>query len=261
MKALRLATIVAASLGAPSVGFADTGPTGGQTGAFTMSYKTGELLGEAASRVESTIPSDEAITWEVYVPETYHPESPPGLFVFVSPVRYGTVPGKWRRVMDRHNLIWISANKSGNRVEVARRLLFAILAIVVAEKNYTVDTERYYVSGFSGGGKVASRIATDYAQTFSGAFYIGGADFWEEDRPRYIDDIRTNRYVFLAGSEDEALRQTRQVFRAYRAAGVDNSELMIIRGMGHRTPTESDFEDAIVFLDSEKPGSETGLKF
>ncbi len=220
------------------------------TGEFTATFTTAELLGEAASRLEAVIPADEVITWEVYVPPGYRHDNPPGLLVFVSPIPSGELPGKWRKVLDEHNLIWISANQSGNRVVVARRMLFAVLAILVAERNFSVDTDRLYVSGFSGGGKVASRLATAHAQTFTGGLFIGGVEVWQDTLPRDIEVMKSNRYVFLCGSEDQALRSCRQASRAYAAEGINNTELMIIRGMGHRTPNTSDFEDAIVFLDS-----------
>ena len=171
-------------------------------------------------------------------------------FVFVSPIASGKLPGKWREVLEEHNLIWISANKAGNRVVVARRMLFAVLAILVAEQNYAVDTDRLYISGFSGGGKVASRIATAHAQTFTGGFFIGGVEVWQDEPPGDLEVMKANRYVLLCGSEDQALRSCRQAARAYAAEGIENTELMIIRGMGHNTPGASDFEEAIVFLDS-----------
>jgi hypothetical protein len=52
--------------------------------------------------------------------------------------------------------------------------------------------------------------------------------------------------------EDQALRSTRQAFRACNAECIWNADVMMIRGMGHNTPDTSDFEKAIVFLDSRQ---------
>ncbi len=70
------------------------------------------------------------------------------------------------------------------------------------------------------------------------------------ESPRSIEIMKSNRYVFLYGSNDQALRSCKQASRAYRAEGIDKSELMVIRGMGHDTPDATDFERAIAFLDS-----------
>lgn len=247
MKRLEQLLSIAVLIGvSPTAGVAESPPTG----AFTATYTTAELLGEEALRVEPVILPDEAISWEIYVPPDYRPDAPAGLFVFVSPIASGKLPGKWRRVMDEHNLIWVGANQSGNRVVVSRRMLFAVLAILVAERSYSLDSDRLYVSGFSGGGKVASRLATAHAQTFTGGFFIGGVEVWRQELPHDIEVMRSNRYVILCGSNDQALRSCRQASRAYSAEGIDNTETMVIRGMGHNTPDTADFEKAIVFLDT-----------
>jgi len=250
MKRFRIIGILLALVCGQAGAAANAAPETPRTGAFTLTYTTAELLGDDAARVEPVIPQDEPITWEIYVPPGYRPAAPPGLFVYVSPMQTGKVPGKWRRILDEHNLIWIGANRSGNRVVVGRRMLFAVLAILVAEQGYAVDTSRLYVSGFSGGGKVASRLATAHAQTFTGGFFIGGVEVWHDEHPDNIEFMRSNRYVFLCGSNDQALRSCKQATRAYNAAGVEATELMIIRGMGHDTPDTSDFEKAIIFLDA-----------
>ncbi len=242
--------ILVALLGASTVSNADTGTVSPQTGAFTASYTTKALLGEAASRIESLISLDELITWEIYVPPGYRPDSPAGLLVYVSPSPSGALPRGWSRIMDEHNLIWISANESGNRALVPRRVLLSILAISAAQQTYAVDAERVYISGFSGGGKVASMVATDYAETFKGGIFICGVEFWQGERPRYFDYIKSNHYVFLTGDHDQALEPTKRVFRAYRKAGIESTNLIVIRNMGHSTPKNHDLAKAIVFLDS-----------
>ena len=92
-------------------------------GEFMVSATLPELLGEeSASRFEGVVEPDEAIEWQVYVPESYDREAPAGLMVYISPMDSGEIPGRWKEVMDAGNLIWIGANKSGNRIRVARRV-------------------------------------------------------------------------------------------------------------------------------------------
>jgi hypothetical protein len=221
-----------------------------QTGAFTASFTTKELLGEAASQIDSVISQDEALTWEVYVPPGYRSDSPAGLLVYISPMASGALPRKWDRVMDQHNLIWISANRSGNRVPVPRRILLATLSILVAERSYAVDSKRVFISGFSGGGKVASTVAASNPNLFSGGIFIGGAESSRLEGTDYFQNMNSNRYVFLTGSKDKAYGQTRLGFRAFRDAGVEHTKFMVVHGMNHRTPEYSDLAEAIEFLDS-----------
>jgi predicted esterase len=225
-----------------------------RTGDFAITLSPGELLGDAAQKVASVFPADEPITWRAYVPDGYDSDSPPGIVVYVSPNQSGTLPQGWSSVMDEHNLIWISANKSGNRILVPRRVLKAILALNAIQQEYVLDESRIYVAGFSGGGKVASMIATDYANTFNGGLFICGVEFWEVDEPRHYKAIKSNSYVFLTGERDHALESTRRVYRKYQDAGVPNILLVVVRNMGHANPPRREISRAIEFLDADIPG-------
>lgn len=236
-----------------------TGPCGAagevvQMGEFEVTHALEELINAASTEMtESIIAPDEPISWEIYVPESYSSERPAGLLVYVSPSPSGEIPSRWKSVLDDHNLIWISANNSGNRVLLSRRVLFAIVGPTVVKQNYVIDDERIYVSGLSGGGKTASMVAIDHAKLFKGAIYNCGVEAWRVDQPEMIEQIRTNHYVFVTGDFDQALESTKRVYRAYKKAGIGNSKLMVIRNMGHQNPERHEFDKAIRYLDSRLP--------
>ena len=225
-----------------------------RTGAFSITMTSQELLGEGSENLQSVIASDEEILWRIYIPKSYSIDSPAGVVVYVSPGRSGAIPRRWASVMDDHNLIWIGANQSGNRVLASRRVLKAILGLEVVRQRYTIDEGRIYIAGFSGGGKVASMIATDFATTFVGGIFICGVEPWKADEPPNIEAIRSNRYVFLTGERDQALESTKRVYRGYRAAGVPNIKLIVVRGMGHSNPPRNEFTKAIEFLETATNG-------
>jgi predicted peptidase len=223
-----------------------------QVGEFTASATLPELLGpESAQRFEGVVQPDEAIEWQVYVPESYDPEMPAGLMVYISPSDSGAIPGSWKDVMAAENLIWIGANDSGNRARVARRVTYAMVAPAVIARDYQVDSSRVYVSGFSGGGRVASMVAPEYPSVFKGAIFICGVNDWGNRKPADLETIQANRYVFLTGRKDFNRSETRSVHRSYKRAGVDNVLLMDISGMDHRNPSAAKFAEAIAFLDAE----------
>ena len=226
-----------------------------RTGEFDLTYALDELLNADSTRmVESIVSPDEPISWEVYVPASYSPERPAGLLVYVSPSPFGEIPRDWKSVLDEYNLIWISANNSGNRELVSRRVLFAIVGPTAVKRDYKVDDERVYVSGFSGGGKTASMVAIDHADIFIGAIYNCGVEPWQVDKPLMIEQIRVNHYVFVTGEFDQALESTKRVYRAYKKAGIEHSKLMVIRNMPHQNPDGHDFAKAIRYLDSRLEG-------
>jgi hypothetical protein len=85
-------------------------------GEVSLEATAHEILGDDATTLfGSALDPDEVNEWALYVPESYDPESPAGLLVFISPTDSGRMPGRYRQVLDDNNLIWIGANHSGNR--------------------------------------------------------------------------------------------------------------------------------------------------
>ena len=168
-----------------------------QTGEFQLTFTLAEVAGADSARALGTIiPPDEPITWEIYVPEGYDPEKPAGLMVYISPSRSGEIPRRWKSVMDNRNIIWIAANHSGNRIRAIRRATYALAAPTVAGKHYDIDPERIYLSGLSGGGRMAGMVAAVYPQVFKGAIFNCGIDFWGEDLPEQFEIFKQNYFVF-----------------------------------------------------------------
>ena len=56
------------------------------------------------------------------------------------------MPDAWTSVLERHNLMWIGAENSGNEVHVARRVGMALLAVDIAREQGVAD--RVLLSGF-----------------------------------------------------------------------------------------------------------------
>ena len=222
-----------------------------ETGESQLTYTFTEVAGAGAARaVESIISPDETITWEIYVPDGYQPNKPAGLLVYVSPSASGQIPGRWKSVMDEYNIIWIAANRSGNKTPAGRRAAFALVAPTLAAKRYKIDLDRIYVSGFSGGGKMAGMLAADYPQLFSGAIYNCGINPLDKHPAKDIELFKNNHYVFVTGTSDHARDQTEKVYRQYLKSGIINSKLMVVRNMAHENPGRADFSEAIQYLDS-----------
>jgi predicted peptidase len=150
--------------------------------------------------------------------------------------------------MDQQNLIYIAANNSGNKVLTSRRMVLALFAVRALGQHYAFDTSRINVSGFSGGGRVASRIATQYPDVFTGALYICGVDFWKKDKTPNVDRLLQNRFVFLTGTRDFNQRETRQIQKRYIKAGAQHTKLIIVPDMAHKHPDAIYLTEALQFL-------------
>jgi hypothetical protein len=74
-------------------------------------------------------------------------------------------------------------------------------------------------------------------------------DFWNEDVIRDMDRVLNNRYVFVTGSRDFNLNETRMVYNKYLKAGAKNSLLEVESGMSHELPSAKTLATALDFLD------------
>ena len=242
----------------PAIAFSENQAAGGDQQITTT---TSELLGEEqAHQYRKILSPDKTISWEVYLPRNDSNELP-GVLVYISPRASGEIDPRWREVMDQQNLIYIGANESGNRKYTNRRMVLATLAVKALAQQYSFDTAKINVSGFSGGGRVASLVASQYPEVFTGALYICGVNFWKKSQTPRVERVIQNRFVFLTGTQDFNLRETRNIHQRYLEAGAQNSKLMVVQGMAHVHPDADSLTEALEYLldkDQELSSDQTG---
>lgn len=195
---------------------------------------------------------NEIVRWQITLPANYKAQAPQGLLIYISPQDSGEIYDMWIPLLTEKNLIWISADKSGNSYSPQRRVLQALLAIQLASKNYQVDKQRIYLAGFSGGGRVASMMAPLYPEVFTGAIFMGGANHWGSRLPDKISLMRKKSYVFINGDSDFNLKESKQVSKKFRQADIGNLEFFEVPGLGHMPPDTKWLAAAIDFLDAHK---------
>jgi len=112
----------------------------------------------------------------VYVP-AQRPSGGFALLVFVPPWQDARLPQGWGRALDQYGAIFVSAAQSGNDENVmGRREPLALLAAQNIMQQYPVDPQRVYIAGFSGGSRIALRLALGYPDVFRGVILNAGSD-------------------------------------------------------------------------------------
>src|SRR6202790_3547851 len=144
----------------------------------------------------------------VYVP-SHSPAEGYGLLVFVSPWENAMLPRGWAEILDRHGVIFVSAANSGNEANILeRREPLALLAAHNVMQRFHVDPARIYVGGFSGGSRVALRLALGYPDVFRGAFLNAGSDpIGDAQAPLPSPELfsrfqEMTRIVYISGQND-----------------------------------------------------------
>ncbi len=257
-----------------------------KTGSFKTQFKEHSPLsdlGEMAKRMKFKLKRGERTghyykieeeSYEVYVPEDYHPNIPYGLLVWVSPGDDGGIhPKGWKNILNQHKLIWIGADNSGNDKDIyTRRISLALDAAYNMQKRYKIDPNRVYIAGLSGGGRVSSMMAFHYPDVFAGGIFMIGVNYWQRmevpSKPGYFypasfakPDIhylshagKYGRYVFLTGDTDMNREQTYCYYEMGYKKYLNHALYIQVPGMGHESPPADWFEKAVEFLDNPSPG-------
>jgi pimeloyl-ACP methyl ester carboxylesterase len=144
----------------------------------------------------------------VYVPAAAPPAGY-GLLVFVPPWPEAKLPAGWDRVLDRYGFLYVSAAGSGNDAETLnRREPLALLAWHNMAIRYRLDPDRVFIGGFSGGSRVAMRLALAYPDVFHGALLNAGSDpIGDAEIPLPPRDLferfqSATRLVYVTGERD-----------------------------------------------------------
>lgn len=131
-----------------------------------------------------------------------------GLLVFVSPWDDARLPEGWRDGLDRAGMIFVSAARSGNDAADGRREALALLAAYNVMQRFKVDPARVFVGGFSGGSRIALRLALGYPDLFRGALLNAGSDPIGSGEPAlpprelFLRFQESSRLVYVTGERD-----------------------------------------------------------
>lgn len=201
----------------------------------------------------------------LYVPPQ-RPAHGYALLVFVPPWDEARVPAAWLETLAAHGTILVTAAHMGNDADVLdRREPLAVLAATNVMSSYPIDSTRVYVGGFSGGARVALRLALGYPDLFKGALLDAGSDAIGVQVPAPPRELlerfeAESRLVYLTGDEDparlDADRQSRQSLKDWC---VSHLATLDVRHTGHELADATALGRALQILDSPTPSDATAL--
>ncbi|MFT5467021.1 MAG: hypothetical protein ACI8UO_002124 [Verrucomicrobiales bacterium] len=205
--------------------------------------------------------------FEVLVPANYDEDTPHGLFIWIGAGGPG-IPKEWEAVLAEKDIILIAARNSGNKRDIFDRVRMAIDANINMRSLYNIDGRRVYVSGHSGGSRVASMLGVCWGDMFSGALCFMGVNFYTdlaaEDGKTYGLSYLPNeeilalskkfcRYALVTAEKDFNLPNTRAAFTAgFQKEGFEAVEIFEVPEHGHGIPPAKWLCDALDFLDKDK---------
>lgn len=207
--------------------------------------------------------------FQLIVPAAYKHTDKWGVFIWISPGDTAAIPADWEPVLAARKLLFVGALKAGNPRNIFDRVRLAVAANTAMRDRFTVDARRVYVSGFSGGGRVASMVGVAYADMFSGTMPFMGVNFYE-DIPagdgkntfgaNFIPDDEVLaiakkfcRYALVTGEKDFNRTGTKAVFEeGYKKEGFASVTYLEAPGVAHNLPPAKWLEQGLDFLDTGK---------
>jgi dienelactone hydrolase len=206
--------------------------------------------------------------FQLVVPKEYRAEESWGLFVWISANHAASVPAEWEAVLAAKKLLFVGALQSGNPRDLFDRVRMAVDAGVGMRKRYRIDERRVYVSGFSGGGRVASMVGVAFADVFAGAMPFMGVNFYTDlpmpggktYGPTYIpdDDVlaiakKRCRFALMTAEKDFNRAEIHAALEhGFRKEGFASVVCLEAPGIGHAMPPAKWLEQGLDFLDEGK---------
>jgi pimeloyl-ACP methyl ester carboxylesterase len=164
-------------------------------------------------------------------------------------------------------MIFVSAAGSGNDASVVgRRVPLALIGYANIARRFPIDPARVYVGGFSGGSRVALRIALAYPDIFRGALLNAGSDAIGVSpihlpSPELMSLFRArSRIVEVTGSDDPGSLAldlaSQQSFRKWCVPGV---QAKVTPWAAHGPADGAAFSWALAALTGPAPAADAAL--
>lgn len=200
----------------------------------------------------------------VRLPKGYSPSRPAGLVIWNDPSDSGRPPDAFDAALDKLGLIVVGFGGAGNRQQVANRFQPAFDALETVSRRYHIDPRRVYLTGVSGGGRIASRLQGGFPDVFAGCVPIVGLDiyediptihpgrFWrkgyERPEPARFTLLRSRRIAPMTGPKDGNYAEIVAAMEILKRDSL-SVRLFDIPGMGHELPPEPQLVDALTYID------------
>lgn len=191
--------------------------------------------------------------YELFVPPNYQPKQAYPLVLFISA---GDGPAGWKNwepVCKKQGVLFASPYGAGNGVPTPRRVRIILDVLDDLRRNYHIDPDRTYVSGFSGGGRIACGLAFGLPECFGGVAPVcAGGELRDEPwlRHRLADRLS----VALVTGENDFNRAELEKLRGplFKALGA-RTKVWTVPKLGHAVPGGDTLAEVFTWLEQDLP--------
>lgn len=189
-------------------------------------------------------------SYELYVPPNYNDRKSWPLVLFVSPGQRSAGFKAWQSVCEKEGVLFAGPHDAGNQTDMRQRVRIVLDVLDEIRRTYNVDPDRTYITGFSGGGRVACIVGFALPEYFGGVVPLcAGGELREEPwlRHRVIDRLSV---AMLTGEKDFNRGEVER-FRGpiLRDVGV-RTMIEVQPGLGHGIPNSKVLAETFAWLEA-----------
>jgi pimeloyl-ACP methyl ester carboxylesterase len=187
--------------------------------------------------------------YQLFVPPNLNPRKPAPLVLFISPVDQPVGWEQWRSVCEKSGVVFACPLAAGNDCPTPRRVRIVLDVLDNIRRRQTIDPDRTYLAGFSGGARIACAVAFALPEYFGGVVPICGSERLRSEswlRQRVVDRLS----VALVTGDDDFNRGELERYRGplLKEVGV-RTKVWTVSKLGHGIPAGDQLSAVFSWLD------------
>ncbi len=174
--------------------------------------------------------------YQLFVPKGISKDKPAALVLFISASDQPAGWNSWKSVCEKEGLLFASPFGAGNSPDPGRRARVILDVLDDIRRLYAIDPDQTYLTGFSGGGRMACSIAFALPEYFGGVIPLCGTN--PISGPTYLRHrIEERLSVAFVTGEKDFNRKENEVYMApwFEELGI-RTKLSVVPKMGHEIP-------------------------
>jgi predicted esterase len=212
------------------------------TNTDTTTQKKSELQNLIPGKIQAVKASkDSLVNYSLYIPQKYSASKAYPIVYFFDPQGNGNLPvEKYQQLADRFEMILAGSYNSKNGLSWDKIQPQILVMMEDCKSKLSIDKNRVYTSGFSGGARIASGMAIS-GDEIKGVIGCGGGFPGKSNNIGYPFE-----YYGIVGEEDFNLGEMRQLDMSINNSGMTHY-ISEVKG-GHQWPDAQEMHAAFLWL-------------
>ncbi len=204
-------------------------------------------FGPAAIKIPAAYDSRQQ-RYQLFVPRAYDSSLAWPLVIFISPGDEPLGWRSWQKTCEKAGVLFCAPYGGGNSCPVGQRTRLVLDMLDDVRRHYQIDPDQTYLTGFSGGGRMACSIAYALPEYFGGVAPVCGTN----PLPR-LDALRHRLHdrlsvAFVTGESDFNRKET-EVYMAPLLADLGiRTKLWVVPKVGHGLPPDPVLAEVYAWL-------------